>query len=257
VSADTFRAIASLFGVRLQAQPASARSIEWLGVVRIGVSGQPRVPMPDPSTAEARDPVSVGLTSLLSRLHPDPLRAAAEYERLRLSLERFFDWQGAWPPDECADETLDRLARKLTERPIDDVRAYARGIARLVLLEWKRRSRPVSLSAQPEEPASPSDERAENASATLVPCFERCLDALPVESRSLVLEYYGAERQTRIDNRRRLAQSRGLSESALRNRVQRVRDRIERCVHDCACDEPLAAVDPPRRRPGTRWADGE
>ena len=35
------------------------------------------------------------------------------------------------------------------------------------------------------------------------------------------------------DNRRRLALSLGLSESALRNRVQRVRNRLERCVQTC------------------------
>ena len=41
---------------------------------------------------------------------------------------------------------------------------------------------------------------------------------------------YVAERRAKIDNRRRLAQIFGFSESALRNRVQRVRDRLERCV---------------------------
>ena len=51
---------------------------------------------------------------------------------------KFFDWRGGWPPDECADETLDRLARKLEEVVVDNIRQYARGIARLVLLERRR-----------------------------------------------------------------------------------------------------------------------
>jgi DNA-directed RNA polymerase specialized sigma24 family protein len=78
--------------------------------------------------------------------------------------------------------------------------------------------------------ALPADEAEHQG---LMACFDRCLAALPTDSRSLVLEYYVAERREKIDNRRRLAQRIGLSESALRNRVQRVRDRLERCVETC------------------------
>lgn len=175
---------------------------------------------------------TTGLTRLLARLDPDSDRAAAEYERLRLALEKFFDWRGAWPPDECADETLDRLARKLeAETDVGDVRGYAYGIARLVLLEWRRRPAAVPIDAAGRtlaaETAVPGDDEP------LRDCFDRCLAELPPESRTLVLEYYVAERRTKIDNRRRLARIFGISESALRSRVQRVRDRLERCVHTC------------------------
>lgn len=110
------------------------------------------------------------------------------------------------------------------------MRAYARGIARLVLLEWRR---PVVVAidaarALPDLPA-PLDDDEEPLRA----CFDRCLAVLPADSRTLVLEYYVEERRRKIDNRRRLARTIGLSESALRNRVQRVRDRLERCVRAC------------------------
>jgi DNA-directed RNA polymerase specialized sigma24 family protein len=179
--------------------------------------------------------VSVGFARLLARLHADPDRAAAEYERLRLTLQKFFDWNGAWPPEECADVTLDRLAIKLAaDTPIEDVHAYARGIARLVLLEWRRRPAPVSLDGRPERAGASDMSRMEaHDDETLSACFERCLAALPDESRALVLEYYVEERRAKIENRRRLARVLGLSESALRNRVQRVRDRLEQCVRSC------------------------
>jgi DNA-directed RNA polymerase specialized sigma24 family protein len=190
--------------------------------------------MGDRPTIARRQIASAGFSRLLERLDPDPDRAATAYERLRVALEKFFDWHGAWPPDECADETLDRLALKLgSGLHIDDLRSYARGIARLVLLEWRRRPVPVSMDKR-AEPAEviplPVDEREHEG---LIACFDRCLAALPAESRTLVLEYYVAERREKIDNRRRLAQNLGLSESALRNRVQRVRDRLERCVETC------------------------
>src|SRR5699024_6433909 len=47
---------------------------------------------------------AVGFARLLGRLHSDPDIAAQEYERLRRTLVKFFDWRGAWPPEECADE---------------------------------------------------------------------------------------------------------------------------------------------------------
>ena len=79
------------------------------------------------------------LDRLLARLDSDPTRAADAYEALRLSLTRFFDWRGAHFPDECADETMNRLARRLDEgAAVTDIRSFALGIARLVLLEQAR-----------------------------------------------------------------------------------------------------------------------
>jgi len=186
-------------------------------------------------TIDGRRTTSSGFARLLTRLHHDPDRAAAEYERLRAALEKFFDWHGAWPPDECADETLDRLTVKLTsETPIDDVRAYARGIARLVLLEWRRRPSAVPIDDRAERHADRSIALADDDDDDALPaCFEHCLAALPAEMRTLVLEYYVDDRRAKIEHRRRLAVSLGLSESALRNRVQRVRNRLERCVETC------------------------
>jgi len=40
----------------------------------------------------------------------------------------------------------------------------------------------------------------------------------------------------RIDSRKAIARRLGLSESALRNRAQRLRDRLERCLAECTAD---------------------
>jgi DNA-directed RNA polymerase specialized sigma24 family protein len=176
----------------------------------------------------------VGFSRLLARLDPDPERAGEEYERLRLTLEKFFDWRGAWPPEECADETLDRLARKLEDEvDIHDVRSYAHGIARLVLLEWQRRPALVSLAGDPRAARLAAPLTIDDEDERFQDCFNRCLGQLPPESRALVVEYYVAERRAKIENRRRLARSFGITESALRNRMQRVRGRLERCVQAC------------------------
>jgi DNA-directed RNA polymerase specialized sigma24 family protein len=170
---------------------------------------------------------------LLERLGPDPERAGAAYEALQRMLIKFFDWRGARLPEECADETLDRLAVKLAEGGrVEDVHSFALGIARLVLLEqWRRPEARVfpaddahlARLAAPE----PSDDEPRRA------CFERCLEELPRDSRDLVLQYYVAEGRTKIDNRRQLAEALGVSDNALRSRMQRVRDGLERCIAKC------------------------
>jgi DNA-directed RNA polymerase specialized sigma24 family protein len=202
------------------------------------------------STNDERRLTSTGFSRLLARLGADSEEAAAQYERLRAALEKFFDWHGAWPPEECADETLDRLVRKLeSEIEIVDVRRYALGIARLVLLEWQRRPATLSSAGRPETAQSTASVSMDYEDEPLHACFDRCLAALPADSRTLVLEYYAAERRAKIDNRRRLAQAVGVSESALRNRVQRVRDRLERCVHRCTSAAAEIGLDAAVRQP--------
>ena len=56
---------------------------------------------------------ATALERLLARLDADADRAAEAYEVLRQTLTRFFDWRGAHFPDECADEAINRLARRL------------------------------------------------------------------------------------------------------------------------------------------------
>ena len=185
---------------------------------------------------ESRSITAAGLARLLARLDPDAERAGLEYERLRRALVRFFDWRGASPPDECADAVLDRLARRLEEdTSVADVRSYAHGIARLMLLERQRQPVFSSLDQAPELATLPAPSTADAADhdERLRSCFDRCLAGIPADSRSLVLQYYEGERQAKMSNRRRLAAARGLSENALRSRVQRVRDHLDQCVQAC------------------------
>lgn len=172
---------------------------------------------------------------MLIRLDPDAQRAPAEYERLRQTLVRFFDLRGAWPPDECADDSLDRLASRLEveedAHAIEDVRRYAHGIARLVLLERLRKPAPASIEHEDLMNLAAPVSRADGD--PLQDCFDCCLAAQSAGNRALALEYYEAEGQAKIDNRRGLARGLGISENALRRRVQRIREQLERCTQGC------------------------
>jgi DNA-directed RNA polymerase specialized sigma24 family protein len=179
---------------------------------------------------------------LLARLAPDAERAGAAYEELRRALVHFFTWRGTEAPDECADDALDRLAARLHEGvAVDDVPRYTHGIARLVLLEYWRRPESKRAAAEDLDGRRAAVEPPHDDA--LHDCLGRCLDELPSDGRGLILSYYVSEGRTRIEGRRRLARELGLTESALRNRAQRLRDRLEACIGSClgARTAPLSA----------------
>jgi len=185
---------------------------------------------------------AAALASLLARLGRDAESAGAAYETLRRALVSYFAWRGALTPEECADETLDRLAARLAEgAPVEDVPRFARGVARLVLLEhWRSAdARRVPLAESAADRPAETDAAEDHAHD----CLDQCLAELSPEGRDLIVDYYVAEGRTRIDRRKRLAAERGISESALRNRAQRLRDGLERCITECLARAAAARGD--------------
>ncbi|MBL8175648.1 MAG: hypothetical protein JNK48_13325 [Bryobacterales bacterium] len=172
------------------------------------------------------------LARLLAALDPDPARAALCYEELRQKLIRFFEWERSEMPDRDADETLNRVARRLAEGvEMRSPGAFAHGIARFILREQaaaaKRKERALAeFVAQPRMEPNPQDQALHN-------CLEHCLASLPPEARWLLEKYYSGAAGEQIPNRRALAEELRLGANALRNRVLRLRARLESCLNDC------------------------
>ena len=175
--------------------------------------------------------------ALLLFLDADRERAGEKYEELRRTLIRFFEWRGAPFPEEHADETLNRVARKLGAGiEIRNMSGYCYEVARLVFLEAMKGvdSRRESLDWAESDLVAPSDLSGDQIGKELrLSCLEDCLGALPAESAELILEYYRYEKRGQIDRRRAMAERFGLRREALANRVQRLRDRLEHCVSVC------------------------
>jgi DNA-directed RNA polymerase specialized sigma24 family protein len=183
-----------------------------------------------------------GLAGFLHRLDPDYDTAGEKYERLRLTLIKFFDWRGAHFPDEYADETINRVIRKLEDgETITDVPTFCHGVARMLLLEKLKGpdSRKSDLETapaialiahQPEE----SDPRLE--------CLTRCLAELPPEGRELILRYYSDDKRQKINNRLALSEELGIPLNAVRSRAQRIRDKLERCIRSCSNERDRTAA---------------
>lgn len=169
----------------------------------------------------------------LARLSPDRELAGAEYEKLRLMLVGLFDWRGAHFPEECADETLNRIARKIDSgEVIRDLVSYCHAVARLVFLETLRRPDHKNVSLDELTPIAALNSESEDDD-TRRQCFKGCLQELPAASQQLILEYYKDEKRDKIANRLRIAERLGIPLNALRSRSQRVRKKLEECVKDC------------------------
>jgi DNA-directed RNA polymerase specialized sigma24 family protein len=187
-----------------------------------------------------------GLSALLALFDADPARAAAHYEALRIRLIRFFAWKGVLTPEDCADGTIDRVARRLAEgeqiRAIEPVR-YFHGVARNVLREYRardeREGRHRALWPRDALAPPPTDPTA----AAL--CLDRCLEELAPAERRMVLEYYRSD-EGRIVHRQAMARALGLTAATLRVRMHRLRVRLEACAVRCIGCEAAETFDPSR-----------
>jgi DNA-directed RNA polymerase specialized sigma24 family protein len=160
------------------------------------------------------------LDRLLRALDEHPDLASRRYEALRRRLIDLFSWEQRDTPEELADETLNRLARRLGDGVVieGDVGRYAFGIARLLLHEDARakRRRESALREMPISVTPPD-------SAEMLDRLDACLEQLSDDSRRLIERYYTEERAT-------LAQALGISLNALRNRALRIRQQLHDCV---------------------------
>lgn len=175
------------------------------------------------------------LDKLLSCFSSDRDEAGVQYEKTRRKLVRFFEWRAVELPEDHADETLDRVARRLVEgQKVDDLQRYVYGVARMVFKETlKERDRaPVALEDSPQSVQAQAPEQPDEPDKRLL-CFDRCFDSLPIESRQLILDYYQEDRRAKIELRQQLADRLHIHMNALRIRAHRIRMNLEACIRTC------------------------
>lgn len=157
-----------------------------------------------------------------------------KYLEIRSNLTRFFEWRGCPFPEDHADETINRIAKRVAEgEQIQNPSGYAMGVARLLLLEIiKGRQREqvaiTELTNTSTEVADNPDDGEER-----IGCLRHCLSALTTENRQLITEYYEGEKGDKIQNRKKLVEKLGIPVNTLRMRALRLRDRLQVCVEDC------------------------
>ncbi len=169
----------------------------------------------------------------LATLDRDREKAGEKYEHIRLKLLKYFQWCGSDVPDIDADETINRVTRRIDEgQDVYNVIGYIYGVAKLVQaesLKWRNRKRAldevslIELSSIGDTAEEPNYQE----------CLERCLACLSDEDRELITEYYRFKKTQKIDCRKRLAARLGISLNTLRVKMHRKRVSLEACVENC------------------------
>lgn len=170
---------------------------------------------------------------LLACLDADRDHAGEKYELIRRKLVKFFEWRGCQSADDYADETINRVARKLDEgEQIHHPSKYFGGVARLLLMEKLREKKAQQKALDQLSPAVQFAQETDKSDLRYE-CFERCLERLSRENRELITRYYQKEKRAKIDARQELAQQLGVAPNALRIRAFRIKAGLEDCVRKC------------------------
>jgi RNA polymerase sigma factor (sigma-70 family) len=164
---------------------------------------------------------------LLDWLDPNPERAGEVYESIRWRLVAVLAARGCRIPEELADETIDRVARRVADiqnNYVGDPAAYFLGVMNNVHHEYLKR---------PALPQLVQTNNAAEANEQTFLCLDKCLAKLSPHAREIIEQYYLEEKQAKINLRKRIAAAFGVSQSNLRLRALRIRLKLQTCIQQC------------------------
>lgn len=168
---------------------------------------------------------------LLGWLNQDQEQAGLLYEKIRWRLITIFAARGCAVPEELADETIDRVARRVLEiepNYTGDKALYFFGVANNVHHEYLKRPQPPAQQNEPIDAQKDRDDQEQ-----LHHCLEHCLRKLSEESQQMILRYYSQEKQAKIHLHKEMAEKLGITINTLRLRVLRMKEKLQPCIERC------------------------
>lgn len=168
---------------------------------------------------------------LLNWLDSDQTSAAQKYESIRLRLTKIFYARGCYIAEELADETIERVTKKvagLIDSYEGDPAIYFYAVAKNVFREWTRKPDTEELPARISKTES-STQEAELRDQ----CLTRCMETISGKQAEFIIEYYKRDKKRKIELRKKLANELGVSTETLRVRAYRIRTILQKCVLEC------------------------
>jgi DNA-directed RNA polymerase specialized sigma24 family protein len=177
-----------------------------------------------------KDLTSVSFAKLLNALASEETEAAHLYTKLHDSLVRYFELKGISAPDKAADETIDRIPERINlNTKNEDIRFIAFSVAKFVFLE---KIRTEQKRARADDEFYQKNGATKNLAETddFEPLRE-CFKSLYEHERELLGSYFADLTADELSaHRQKLADREGIDLNALRNRISRLRRRLEDCV---------------------------
>jgi DNA-directed RNA polymerase specialized sigma24 family protein len=164
---------------------------------------------------------------MLNWLDGDRERAGVLYEKIRWRLIAILASRGCAVAEELADETIDRVSRRIADIQatyVGDPSLYFLGVMNNVHHEFLKR--PPLPRVVPNENASEATERIHR-------CLDNCLQQLAPHARQLIEQYYAEDKRARINLRQRIAGQFGVAAGTLRLRALRIRAKLQQCIEQC------------------------
>lgn len=109
----------------------------------------------------------------------------------------------------------------------DDPLRCCLGFVENVYLEYLREQHKRSHVREPPKPRPAEELEKEDR------CLEHCLSNMNTPEHDLFVRYFGGERRSRINGRRKLAEELTLTANALRIQAHRIRKRVRQCLEEC------------------------
>ena len=183
--------------------------------------------------------------NFLKHLDPDPDAANEIYATLRAKLVTFFSQNDCHPADYHADEVMSRIARMDNLNEIQNIGAYAYGIARNVKFDaWQESKKEIPLDENViethiSEGPELEDEIIERLDRPReIRCLRRCLGGLTTDKRVMFVRYQMVD-ERHVEDRKKLAKQFGIPDGRLRTQVCRIRAELECCVRACLAQRKI------------------
>ena len=169
-------------------------------------------------------------SNLLEAFSSDKTEAGIAYAKLRDSLVRFFTLKGDFEPETAADETLDRVALKLSENgEIEDLTKYSFGVARFIFLERIKANKKEKVAV--EEFYADQTAFVESEETDDFAPFRDCFEKLPDDEKNILRDYFADIPFAQVFvYRQELSEKYKISLNNLRMKIFRLRQRLENCV---------------------------
>jgi DNA-directed RNA polymerase specialized sigma24 family protein len=169
---------------------------------------------------------------LLNWLNPDRETAGQKYESIRARLVKIFYARGCYQAEEMADETMDRVTKKIDaifDTYEGDPALYFYAVAKNVFMEFIRAPKHTELpdNLHTTEPADV------DIHDQYYKCLDKCLQALEDGQREFIIDYYTDSKGAKVKRRKKIAADLGISSKALRIRAFRIRESLRKCISIC------------------------
>lgn len=175
----------------------------------------------------------VEFEGLLNWFSSDQKEAGEKYEQIHNGLRRYFRYRGCSDPDDLADETINRVAKKLSDLDLTQTQkkiSIFYGFALNIYREYLNSNSNREILLNPD--LVPKKEISGEVNGEMG-CLERCLSTLSDDERKLILTYYSKDKGAKIILRKKMAEDIEITTNALHVRIYRIKENLKNCIEEC------------------------